>query len=186
MAYSKTATNLTQNIADANNTTSQPGDVILYTLNAQNNGKATVKQFTFQENLSDVLVYANITDLHGGSIDSNNLVTWPAVDIAPGATASEQVTVSVKNPVPQTPADPGDPNEFDLIMTNVYGNTINIHVPGSPAKTIETTAATLPNTGPGSGLFIAAIVVMVGGYFYGRARLLAKESTLAIRQTDGS
>jgi uncharacterized repeat protein (TIGR01451 family) len=185
VAFHKTAANITQSIANANNTTAQPSDVILYTLYAQNNGKETVKQFVFQENLSDVLVYANVTNLYGGTIDSNNSVTWPAVDIASGATASEQVSVTVKNPVPQTPADPGDPNEFDLIMTNVYGNTININVPSSPAKAIETTAAALPNTGPGSSLFVAAIVVMVAGYFWGRARLLARESALAVQENSG-
>lgn len=186
VVFSKKAANLTQNVADANNTTAQPGDVILYTLNAQNNGKVTIKKFVFQENLSDVLVYANVTDLHGGSIDSNNLVTWPAVDIAAGATASEQITVTVKNPVPQTAADPGDPNEFDLTMTNVYGNTINIHVPGSPPKTVETAAAALPNTGPGTGLFVAAAVTVIAAYFWGRARLLARESALAIQESSGA
>jgi len=71
-------------------------------------------------------------------------------------------------------------------MTNSYGNTINIQVPGSVPKAIETTAAALPNTGPGSGLFVAAAVVMIAAYFWGRSRLLARESNLAIQENSGA
>lgn len=177
----KTAANLTQNLSDANNTTAQAGDKIDYTLYAQNNGKAAIQQFIFQENLSDVLDYATVLDLHGGSIDSNNVVTWPAVNIAPGATVTERISVQVKDPIPQTPTAPSDGGHFDLIMTNVYGNTININLPGSPAKTVQLAVAALPNTGPGSSLFMAAAIVIVGGYFYARSRLLATEAQLAIQ-----
>lgn len=178
----KTATNITAGIADANNTTANAGDVITYTLYAQNTGKAIVKQFVFQENLSDVLDYADATDLHGGTMDSYQIVSWPARDIASGQTATVQITVKVKNPLPQTAVDPADPAHFDMIMTNIYGNTINIKLPGSPAKTVETAAATLPNTGPGAGLFVAASIVIIAGYFYGRSRLLARESNLAVQE----
>jgi uncharacterized repeat protein (TIGR01451 family) len=179
----KTATNVTAGIADANNTTANPGDTITYTLYAQNNAKDTVKQYVFQENLSDVMDYADPTDLHGGTIDSGDIVTWPPQDIAVGQTATVQVSVKVKNPIPQTPASSTDPMHFDLTMTNVYGNTINIKVPAPVAVSVQTAAAVLPNTGPGASLFVAALVVMVIAYFYSRARLLARESTLAAQET---
>lgn len=182
----KAANNLTANIADANGTTANPGNVIVYTLSAQNTGKADVKQFIFEENLSDVLDYATVTDLHGGSIDSVDNVSWPAETIAAGATANHQITVTVKNPIPSTPADPNDPGHFDLTMVNVYGNTISIKVPAPPVTAVQTTAAQLPNTGPGTSIFIAAAIVMIGGYFYGRARLLAQEGTLAIQANNGA
>lgn len=179
----KTAGNVTAGIANADGTTANPGDVILYTLYAQNNGKATVKGYAFQENLNDVLDYADVTDLHGGTISSSNIVSWPNQDIKANQTATVQVTVRVKNPIPQTPVSTSDPAHFDLVMTNVYGNTINIKVPGSLTKTIETaTTTSLPNTGPGTSLFLAASIVMVAGYFYGRARLLARESELALKE----
>jgi uncharacterized repeat protein (TIGR01451 family) len=185
VAVHKTAGNVTAGIADADGTTANPGDVILYTLYAQNTGKATVKGYVFQENLNDVLDYADVSDLHGGTISSANIVSWPAQDIKAGQTATAQVTVKVKNPIPQTPASTSDPAHFDLVMTNVYGNTVNIKVPGSLTKTIETaTTTSLPNTGPGTSLFLAAGIVMVAGYFYGRARLLARESELAVKETN--
>lgn len=183
----KSATNITQGVADANNTTAQPGDVITYTLYAKNNGKATVKDYVFQENLSDVLDYAGITNLHGGIIDNTTgIVVWTASDIKAGATATQQITVTVKNPVPATPVGQSDPARFDLNMNNVYGNAINIKLPGSPQKTVEAAAATLPNTGPGTSLFIGSIIVIIGGYFYGRSRLLAKESNLALQESTGA
>ncbi len=179
----KTASNVTAGIADANNTTAKAGDVITYTLFAKNEGKAKIEDYKFEENLSDVSDYADATDLHGGTMDNFKIVSWPKQDIAAGQTATVSVTVKVKDPIPQTPVDPGNPFHFDMIMTNIYGNTVNIKLPATPVQAVQTTAATLPNTGPGTGLFIAAAIVITGGYFYGRARLLSRESELAIRET---
>jgi len=136
----KTAGNITAGVSDANNTTAAAGDIIIYTLYAQNNGKADVKDFVFQENLSDVLDYADANDLHGGTLDAQKNVVWPAESIKAGATATHQITVKVMSPVPQTPVSSSDPNHFDLVMTNVYGNAVSIKLPGSPQKTIETAA----------------------------------------------
>jgi uncharacterized repeat protein (TIGR01451 family) len=179
----KTATNVTAGIANADGTTAQPNDIITYTLYAENKGKAAVNQYTFTEDMADVLDYADITDLHGGTMNNDKVVTWPVEKIDAAATATHQVTIKVKDPVPSTPVDPANSMRFDLTMTNVYGNAVNIKVPSPPVKTIQTTAASLPNTGPGTSLFIAASVVMVAGYFYGRARLLARESELAVKET---
>lgn len=179
----KTAANTTQGLADANNTTAQAGDVIVYKLYAKNDGKADVKNYVFEENMSDPLDYSTITDLHGGSIDSNDIVTWPSQTIKAGDTASVQITVQVKNPVPQTPVSASNPGRFDLIMTNVYGNTINIKLPGSVGKSVETAGGTLPNTGPGSSMLVGAVILIVGGYFYSRSRLLAKESNMALQES---
>lgn len=178
----KKASNITANISDANGTTAQPGNVINYTLSATNSGKSNVKGFIFQESLSDVLDYADVVDLHGGTLDRYNVVSWPEETIGAGATATHQVTVKVKDPIPATPADPANPEHFNLTMTNVYGDVVNIKVPAPPVKAIQTVAASLPNTGPGTTMAITATIVIMGGYFYGRARLLARESTLAVQE----
>lgn len=128
-----------------------------------------------------MLDYADATDLHGGKMDSEGNVGWTALTIKAGATVTKQITVKVKAEIPQTPAAPEDPMHFDLTMTNVYGNTINIKVPGSLTKTVETGTTQLPNTGPGTTLFIAGLVVVTAGYFYARARLLALESNMALK-----
>jgi uncharacterized repeat protein (TIGR01451 family) len=181
----KKAANITAGLADANNSTAAAGDVITYTLYAQNNGKATIKQFRFQENLSDTLDYASLTDAHGGSIDTSDLVSWPEVDIKPGATASQQVTVTVKSPIVATPVSASDPGHFDLVMTNVYGNAVNIKLPAPTIKAVEVATTKLVNTGPGTSLFIAASIMILAGYFYSRSRLLATESSIAVQENTG-
>ncbi len=179
----KTAANITQGLADANNTTAQAGNTIVYMLFVKNGGKADIKDYVFQENLSDVMDYADITDLHGGTINANGQATWPGRDVKAGETISQKITVKVKDPVPQTPVSASDPGRFDLIMTNVYGNTVNIHLPGSVGKSVEAAATSLPNTGPGTSLAIGAAIMIIGGYFYSRSRLLAKESNLALQES---
>jgi uncharacterized repeat protein (TIGR01451 family) len=178
----KAATNITTGASDANGTTANANDVIEYTLTAGNSGKADIKNFVFAENLSDVLDYADVVDLHGGVIDTDGQVSWQAETIKAGATASHKITVKVKAVIPQTPASSSDPMHFDLTMTNVYGNAVNIKLPGSPAKTIQTATTSLPNTGPGATLLLAAFTVIIAGYFYARSELLSKESTMALHE----
>jgi uncharacterized repeat protein (TIGR01451 family) len=182
----KSAANLTENIPDANNTTAKAGDTIVYTLYAQNEGKSTISGYVFAENISDVLDYAKITNLYGGTIDSNDEITWPAVTINTDTTATKQVSVQVDSPIASTPVGPSDGGHYDLVMTNSFGNTVNINLPPPPAKIIEAVAPTstpaqLVNTGPGTSLFIAAGVVIIAGYFFARTRLLAHESVIAVQ-----
>jgi uncharacterized repeat protein (TIGR01451 family) len=170
--------------------TAGPGDTITYTLTAKNAGKAAVKQFNFQEDLSDVLDYvardaANkpYLKLDGGSLTSTGLVTWPAQDIPAGGSVTHQITITVANPIPATPVSVSDSSHFDLLMTNTFGNTINIALPSPPAKTVETVATTLPNTGPGSSMVIAGSIFLIAGYFYSRSRLLATETDIELQET---
>ncbi len=175
---SKSAQNVTENGKDANNTTAKAGDTIQYNLSAQNTGKGTVKAFVVEENITDVLDYADIVNLHGGTLDSEHIVRWPATDIKPGETIKKVLTVKVKDPIPQTPASTSNPGTFDLNMTNVYGNVINIKLPPTVIKTTEQVTKSLPNTGPGTSLLIGFIITAGAGYFFARSRLIAKELTI--------
>jgi hypothetical protein len=103
--------------------------------------------------------------------------------MAAGQTVTKQITIKVKDPIPGTPEDPGDPGHFDHVMTNVYGNAVSIKVPGSPSTPVETASTTLPNTGPGASLFLGVVTVIVTAYFWVRARLLARESMIAAQET---
>ena len=181
IVVSKTAVNQTHGFIDPNHYDAVAGDIVVYTLTAKNDGKATVKQYVFNEQLSDTLDYADVTDAHGGTLARDNTMGWAAADIKPGASATQQITVKIKDPLPMTPTSTSDAGHFDLIMTNVFGNAVNIFLPASPVKTVEITTTRLVNTGPGTGLFVAASLVIVAGYFYSRSRLLATESTIAVR-----
>jgi len=184
--YSKTASDITQGWNNANGKTASPGDKIVYTLTAYNSGKATVNNFVMQDDLSYVLDYANIQSDDNGSLNANDIISWPAATITPNAALTHQITVIVDNPIPQTPPSSSDPEYFDHIMTNIYGNTININLPQTPITTVTAvTTKALPNTGPGDSIIIAAIVVLVAGYFFARSRLLATESSIAIQDNNG-
>lgn len=170
----KTATNVTQNKADANGTTAHAGDTIKYTLSVTNTANITVPKYEIQENISDILDYADVVDLGGGTKDSNHLVTWPALDIKAKQVVKKFITVRVKNPIPSTPVSSSDKGHFDCIITNYYGDSVAIKIECPIAKTIETTT-TLPNTGPGTSLAIGFGITAFVGYFFARSRLLASE-----------
>lgn len=183
LELSKTASNLTQNISNADGTLAAANDVVIYALSARNKGSQDVKDFVVEENMSDVLEYSTIVDLHGGEINDDKVVIWPKQDINAGATLTKQITIKIKDPVPQTPVSASDPGSFDLVMTNVYyGTSVNIKLPPGVVKTTELGVQTLPNTGPGTTLAIGFAVTAFAGFFFARSRLLAKE--LDIVRTD--
>ncbi|MDZ7785786.1 MAG: hypothetical protein U5L95_01540 [Candidatus Saccharibacteria bacterium] len=175
----KAASNLTQDIDDANGTTAQPGDRIVYTLSVKNDGKVEVPDFTIKEDVSDILHYATITDRSGGEINDDDVIVWPEETIAPGRTVQKTITVEIKDPIPETPISTSDPTAYDLVMNNTfYGNSVNIEVPRSVNKTVETATRTLPQTGPGESMLVATAVTIFVGYFLARAHLLRKETQI--------
>ncbi len=179
LILSKVATNNTRNVPNADGTTAQAGDTITYTLATKNTSKnTTVKQYVIKENLIDVLQYADVVNLSGGTMDKYSVVSWPAVDIKPGETINKKIVIKIKNPIPNTPVSTSDPGSYDMKLTNIYGNTVNIKLPPSVTKTTEYVARELPNTGPGETLAGGFMITAIVGYFFARSRLLAKESDI--------
>lgn len=185
ISVSKSASNLTQHISNANGTTANPGDVIQYTLSATNNGSDTVNNYVFSDNLSYVLDYSTLTNANGGTVDSSDNISWPGVDIEAGQTVTKQFTVTIDNPIPETPTSTSDPNYFNLKMSNTFGNTITINLPTTPVVAVQTTSAALPNTGPGNSIIIGAVILAIAGFFFYRSRLLAKEVRIAVAEQSG-
>lgn len=176
LELNKTASNQTQNIENANGTMAKANDVIVYTLSVKNKGTQRVADFVVEEDMTDVLEYADIVSLNGGQIDNENVVRWPKQHIGAGATLQKKITVRVKNPIPQTPISSSDRGSYDLVMTNVYyGTSVNIKLPPSITKTTENVVEQLPNTGPGATLIGGFTLTTFVSYFFARSRLLAKE-----------
>lgn len=175
----KKAKNDTQNIPDANETVAHAGDVVTYTLSAKNTSKnTTIKKFIVEENITDVLEYADVVDLHGGVKDDKNTVKWPATDVKAGQTIEKQLTVRIKNPIPNTPIASSNPGSFDMTMTNKYGTSVNIKLPPTVTKTTEQVTRSLPNTGPGETMVVGFTLTAIVGYFLARNRLMIKELEL--------
>lgn len=187
LTYSKSVSNVTENIANANGTTAQAGDFISYTLSVKNTASSTAKSFVIEENVSDILDYASPQNLNGGTIDdSNDTLSWPAIDIPAGATVQKDFTVKINNPISTALPSLSNPTYFNHTLTNTYGNTVIIHLPISVVQASAQVSQVLPNTGPGSSFIIGGVIVVFIGYLYARSRLLAKESTLIVSDFNAS
>jgi uncharacterized repeat protein (TIGR01451 family) len=179
LTFSKSAADLTENIANANGITAQAGDIIGYTLTVKNNATATAQAFVIEENMSDVLDYASPENLNGGTInDSNDTLSWPPVDIPAGATVQKNFTVKIISPVSTALPSLSNPTYFNHTLTNTYGNTVIIQLPISIVQASAQVSQSLPNTGPGSSFIMGGVVMVFIGYLFARSRLLAKESVL--------
>lgn len=183
LRFDKTASNKTQGISEADGTTAVSNDEIVYTLSVRNTGNQPVKDFIVEENMTDVLEYADIVDLDGGTKDDKHVVSWPKEDINAKATLSKKITVKIKDPIPQTPVSASDRSSYDMNINNVYyGKAINIKLPQSLGKSVELGTQSLPETGPGTTLLLGFAVTVFAGYFFARSRVMAKE--LDIVRTD--
>ncbi|HEX5430187.1 MAG TPA: hypothetical protein VFX17_03885 [Patescibacteria group bacterium] len=118
LSLSKKAWNDTQN-KDATTVTAKAGDMITYTLTASNTGNATMANYVFTDDVSDVVKLSNLIDIDGATLNGN-VLTYPATDIAAGATVNRAFRVQVKNPIPA--------GTTDCTMSNTFGNTVNVSV----------------------------------------------------------
>ena len=132
LVRSKSALNETKN-QPATTVRAEANDVIKYTLRVQNTGTRPDNAFIINDDLRDVLAYANFVSASDGGTLQNGFVVYPSTAIAAGATVTRTVNVQIK------PADQW-PSTGDFVLTNVYGNQIDVPVQppvGHPAVTIE-------------------------------------------------
>lgn len=180
----KKARNITQQLNDANGTKAKSGDTIEYTLSVKNSSKETRKGFVIEENMQDVLEYADIIDASGAQFTTSpvKMLSWTPVDIQPNETVTRTVLIKIKSEIPITPASTSDPLSYDMKLVNVYGDTVQISLPQAPIKTVEQTITTLPSTGLGTNVAISTVLIMSATYFYFRSRLMVKEVGLVKQQ----
>ncbi len=182
LQFSKIASNTTTNVRNADRTTAKSNDVITYTLSAKNTGNVEFKDFVFDENLSDVLEYAELKKSGGGYLTPNQHLVWPKQSIAPNESIKIMFSVQIKSEIPNTPVSSSDPGSYDLCMTNVfYGQSATICLKPSATKRVESATTSLPNTGPSTGLLLGFGITTIAGYFFARSRLFATEMDI-VRQ----
>lgn len=182
---SKSVRNITQSLADANNTQAKPGDQLQYTLRVKNIGKDQ-GSYTMTDTVADILEYATITNMGDGKIVTQSatapaVATWPSFTVKVGETVEKVIVVKVKETVPAMAANLSNPQSYNCKVTNTFGNTLNVGIECPPEKVIEQTVAELPHTGAGENMIFSAIVVAVAVYFYARSRQTSTEIRLIRR-----
>lgn len=176
----KTAENNRTN-KPAASTIAKSGDKITYKVNIENNGKAE-KEAMFSEELEDVLEYATLTDLGGGSLDKKTgVLTWPKINLKAGEKQTRIFTVQVRAQIPSTPQGVSHPTSYDCKMTNAFGNTVEVAVACPVAKQVEKTITSLPKTGASENMIFAGALLSVAAFFYARTRQMRKEVKLIRR-----
>lgn len=94
---SKTGINVTRGNVEASKTLAQENDVITYNVKVSNTG-GTAKSVALQDNLSEVLNFANLTHNGGGALNATTKVlSWPNVNLAPGAAVTKTYSVKLKS-----------------------------------------------------------------------------------------
>ncbi|HSW77571.1 MAG TPA: hypothetical protein VLG36_02125 [Candidatus Chromulinivoraceae bacterium] len=188
--FTKTVKNVSQLVANANNTTALPGDRLEYHLTVKNVGKTT-GTYTMQDNLGDVLEYADLIDSGGGTVatasngapvEQVGIITWPSIQIQPDQSFEKIVNVQVKAVIPATAQSPGNIASYDCRMNNEFGNDNTTVLVNCPApKVVEAVVTELPHTGASENMLFAGIVLSIVVYFYARSRQMKKEVRLIRR-----
>ena len=189
----KTVRNVSQLVNGANNTTVKPGDRIEYRLSVKNTGNKT-GTYVIQDNLSDVLEYADVIDTGGGAltkkdattpVEKVNVISWPAIEIKPGTTIEKIVSIQIKATIPATPQGLGNPESYNCRMVNNFaGKNTTLVVDCPTPKIIERVVTELPKTGPGENMLFGGLLIAIVTYFYARARQMKKEIRLIRRDVN--
>jgi uncharacterized repeat protein (TIGR01451 family) len=170
---------------DANNSTIHGGEELQYTLFVTNPGNIKIEKYVVEDNIKDILEYADVTETNGAKVE-NGVIRWDPIDIKPGETIAKIFKVRVKNPVPNTPVSTSDPLSFDLCMDNVFGDSeIRVCIDKPVPKVLEETAAELPNTGVSLNVVLTTLFVIFASYFFLRNRQLVKEIGIIKKEYTG-
>ncbi len=159
------------------------GQTLIFKLTTKNVTSTDSPSFSGEDYFGDVMEYADIVDQNqlatqGITLDNNKYFRWTTNTIKGNSTDTKTVTVKVKKIVPSTNKPSTTTTDQDCVISNKYGNQVSVNVNCPLVKKLETTATSLPNTGPGTTVGLAFIVTVVAAYFFARARLLNKEASL--------
>jgi hypothetical protein len=180
----KTAANATQNNVDATTVTAKAANRITYTINVENTGLIE-KTVPIDEKLDDVLEYATLVDNGGATFNQDTkTLSWPAVKLQPGQKQSRAFVIKLADEIPATPQGTSDKTSYDCIMTNTFGNTVNVNVDCPTPKQVEQVVSELPKTGASENMLFAGGALAVVAYFYFRARQVKKEIRLIRRDVN--
>lgn len=155
----------------------EAGDEIEYTLTTTNQASTVASAYVVTEDLTDVLMYADVIDNGGGTLTDTKLI-WPAKDIPAGGSITNKFKVKVKDPIPNNEPTNTNPTGYDYNMYNIYGNEVNIKINKPLIQKVVDVATSLPETGAAQ---YALVVLFLGMsvYFFVRNRQLTSELAAA-------
>jgi len=114
---SKDAFNQTQGV-NARSVLANSGDIINYTLTYTNTGDITIHNVVVEDDLSDVLRSADVINMGGGQL-SGNTIRYPEISVPAGVSIDKTFQVRVRQIAV---------GETDLVMTNFYGNQVDVQL----------------------------------------------------------
>lgn len=175
IVLSKEARNLSQGGNNADLTTALPGDRIQFNLRTVNLSQNTTNT-VIQENISDILEYASIWQDGGGIVDaSTNTISWSDTAIKGGSTDTRTFVMQINDTIADTPRAANEPAAYDCVITNSYGNTINIFMTCPIGKVVENTIKQLPAIGSGFNVVFSTLLLLITSYLFARSRQLSRE-----------
>lgn len=182
---SKSVRNITQSLADANNTEAKPGDQLQYTLRVKNTGK-NQGSYTMTDTVADILEYATIINMGDGKLLNQSpttpaVATWPSMTVKVGETIEKVIVVKVKDTIPAMATNLSNAQSYNCKVTNTFGNTLNVGIECPPEKVIEQTITQLPHTGATENMLFSAFIIAAAVYFYARSRQTSTEIRLIRR-----
>lgn len=178
---SSDATNLSQDGKSATATAAQPGDRIQYNLRTTNIGPSK-NSAAIQAKISDLLEYATVIDFGGGTLDvKTNTLRWGTVALGASQTDVRSFVVEANSVIPATPQAADNPQSYDCTLTNVYGNTVNVHLSCPTGKVVESTIRGLPTANTIIIVMFSTLLLATTFYFYARSKQLNRELRLIRR-----
>jgi uncharacterized repeat protein (TIGR01451 family) len=161
---------------DATTTAARSNDIITYTLAVKNSGGTAQTGYVFSDDITDILQLANIIDFGGGNLNVETIgniqrytIIWPSTDIPANSTVEKTFKVQVKDSLP---------SNSDFVMTNVFGNTVNVAV----RRPTVLGTFTAPPTGTATTVSLILAAVTLTGFFAVRNRELLLSKLNLIRQ----
>jgi hypothetical protein len=153
----------------------QPNLVITYSLTTSNTTSKPLNNYVVSTNISSALSYAVVQNTYDG-VYSNGVVSWLIKSLPVNQSVTENLALSIKSPVTNSPLSSTDGNFNNIKMTVNYGNSITVKLPISFSKFIELRINNaLPSASILISIVLTSLLTIYTSYFALRDWIILKE-----------